>query len=160
MEIIIIAAMAKNRVIGKNNSIPWHIPEDLQFFKKTTLGFPVIMGRKTFDSLKKPLPRRTNIVISRNPWAKQDKVIAATSVEEALDWCTSKYPKVFIIGGQQIFSQTIEQADALILSVLDREVAGDCFFPEFSHLPFEKTVTQRYDTAREPFTVHYYRRAR
>lgn len=157
METILIAVMATNRTIGKNNTIPWHIPEELNFFKKTTMGYPVIMGRKTFESLPGLLPGRQNVVISRNKDYRTEGADNVTSLEQALLRC-GKADKVFILGGTQIFEAALPKADAIILSVLDRAVEGDTFFPEFSMEEFKETSRERHEKGKEPFTVHYYKR--
>lgn len=158
MEIILIAAMAKNRIIGRDNIIPWHIPEELRFFKETTMGYPVIMGRKTFESLKKPLPGRQNIVISRNSQYHSPGTDNATSFDGALALCPEDCRKAFILGGSQIFEIALEKADKIILTILDRDVDGDCYFPEFSNSLYRETDSIRYEGGSEPFTVHYYSR--
>ncbi|WP_163336304.1 dihydrofolate reductase [Desulfopila sp. IMCC35008] len=158
MEIILIAAMAKNRIIGRDNIIPWHIPEELRFFKETTMGYPVIMGRKTFESLKKPLPGRQNIVISRNSQYHSPGADNASSFEAALALCPKSTKKAFILGGSQIFEIALDKADTLILTILDRDVDGDCSFPEFSTSLYRETDSIRYEGGSEPFTVHYYSR--
>lgn len=157
MNVILIAVMATNRVIGRNNTIPWHIPEELRFFKKTTMGFPVVMGRLTFESLKGPLPGRQNIVISRNPEYQSSGTDNVTSLESALK-LTRDAEKVFILGGSQIFEKALPSADEIILSVLDREVEGDSYFPDFSDEDFQQTHHERHEEGNEPFTVYYYKR--
>ncbi len=158
MEIILIAAMAKNRIIGRDNTFPWHIPEELQFFKKTTMGYPVIMGRKTFESLKKPLPGRQNIVISRDSQYQSPGADNATSFDGALALCHTGTEKAFILGGTQIFEIALDKADTIILTVLDRDVHGDCSFPEFSTSLYRETDCVRHEGGSEPYTVHYYSR--
>jgi len=129
-EIIMIAAVSKNNVIGKNNSIPWHIKEDLQRFRELTLNFPVIMGRKTFESLPiKPLPHRTNIVLSKQENLELQGVIVKQSLEEAIEYCRG-FEKVFIIGGQNVFEQGMRYAVTLEITRVEKEVEGDAFFPE------------------------------
>lgn len=157
MKVILIAVMATNRVIGRDNTIPWHIPEELRFFKRTTMGYPVIMGRLTYESLKGPLPGRQNIVISRNPSYLTAGTDNVTSLEEALKK-TREAEKVFILGGSQIFEKALPIADQIILSVLDREVEGDIYFPEFSDDDFQQTAHERNEGGTEPFTVYYYHR--
>ncbi len=159
MEIILIAVMATNRTIGKNNTIPWHIPEELKFFKKTTMGFPVVMGRKTYESLPNLLPGRRNIVISRNSSYQTEGADNVTSLEQALERCDNA-DKVFILGGTQIFEAALPCADSIILSVLDRAVEGDTFFPLFSMVEFEEIIQKRFEKGKDPFTVHYYKRIR
>lgn len=156
MDIIIIAAMAANRVIGHNNTIPWSLPEDLRHFKEKTLGHALIMGRKTFESLGRPLPGRTNIVISRNRDLRITGCEVVSDLDEALGLCKGR-EKVFIIGGGQIFTLGIPLADALILTVLDREVEGDIRFPDFSGLGYIETGKVHHD-ASLPFSVITYKR--
>jgi dihydrofolate reductase len=158
MEIILIAAMAKNRIIGRDNTIPWHIPEELRFFKETTMGSPVIMGRKTFESLKQPLPGRQNIVISRNDHYQSPGADNTNSLDGALSLCQQGNTKAFILGGSQIFEIALEKADTIILTILDRDVDGDCSFPEFSTALFKETDSVRHEGGSEPFTVHYFHR--
>jgi|TARA_B110000902_G_scaffold231780_1_gene274278 dihydrofolate reductase len=126
MTISIIVAMTNNRVIGKDNEMPWHLSDDLKNFKKLTLGKTVIMGRLTYDSIGKPLPNRKNIVLSRS--LKDKKVNVLSSVEVALD-ITSSEEEVFIIGGQDIYLQTIKKATKLYITMINSEIEGDKFFP-------------------------------
>ena len=151
MDIIIIAAMATNRVIGDNNSIPWSLPEDLRQFKKKTLGHALIMGRKTYESLGKPLPGRRNIVVSRNRDLHIPGVMTAPGLDQALGLCRDQ-EKVFIIGGGQIFSLGLAVADTIILTILEREVAGDTTFPDFSGRGFTEMAREQFK-GREPFSV-------
>lgn len=157
MEIILIAAMAKNRVIGRNNKMPWRIPEELQFFKKTTMGHPMIMGRKTFESLPSPLPGRRHIVLSRSTDYLPKGGEYASSLRDALKRCNGA-EKVFIIGGAQIFEQSLTVVTTLLLTYLEREVEGDVFFPLFSEDEFVEESRKRYPDGTEPFTVVTYRR--
>ena len=123
------------------------------------MGYPVVMGRKTFESLPRLLPGRRNIVISRNSDYRTEGADNVTSLEQALRQCGDA-EKVFILGGTQIFEASLPVADAIILSVLDRAVEGDTCFPEFSAAEFEETDRERHAEGKEPFTVHYYRRVR
>ncbi len=124
-----IAAMSLNRVIGCSGQIPWHLPDDFKWFKKTTLGKVVVMGRKTFESLGKPLPGRTNVVVSRRGG------ICAPGIQTVSDLVTfdpAVYAEeVFIIGGAEIYTRLLPACSDLYLSVVKREVEGDVFFPEF-----------------------------
>lgn len=122
--------MAKNRVIGKDNDMPWHMPADLAHFKKVTLGKPVIMGRKTFESIGRPLPGRKNIVITRNCAWQQEGVELVTSPEDALAK-VADVEEVMIIGGGNIYQQFLNQADRLYLTFIDLEVDGDTQFPDW-----------------------------
>ncbi len=141
-----IAAIGKNRVIGKGNTLLWHIPEDLKRFKMLTLGHPVIMGRKTFDSivamLGKPLPGRTNIVVTRNNEWKFDGVEVAHSLEEALSKAKElNTQEVFVIGGAQIYEQALPFTDRLYLTLIDDTKDGDVFFPAYEQL-FTKVLIE------------------
>ncbi len=127
MKVYHVAAMAKNRVIGKDNKLPWHFPEDLKFFKQLTTGHTIIMGRKTYESIGRPLPNRTNFVLSRNA-QNYPGVQTFQSLDESLR--EVKTEKVFIIGGAELYKQTIDKADGIYLTRIDREYAGDAFYPE------------------------------
>lgn len=129
MKLILIAAHDPNLVIGNNNELPWHYSEDLKFFKRETMGSPIIMGRIVFEELnEKPLPGRENIVLSRSK--TYDHVKTFTSIEKALDYLKG-HGKVFIIGGGEVYKQTINRADELIITEIKAEYDGDTFFPEY-----------------------------
>lgn len=156
MDIVLIAAMAANRVIGRENATPWHIPEELRFFKSTTMGHPVIMGRKTFLSLSGPLPGRRNIIISRSPGPAADGTERVTSLAEAFARCHGD-DTVFVIGGAQIFALAMAHATTILLSVLAIDVVGDTYFPDIPSTIFQETSRQSYQ-ATIPFTVITYQR--
>jgi dihydrofolate reductase len=156
MDIIIIAAMAANRVIGRDNSIPWSLPEDLRQFKEKTLGHALVMGRKTYESLGHPLHGRMNIVISRNRELHISGCIVAPDFTQALALCKDQ-KKIFIIGGGQIFNLGLSIANAMILTILEREVTGDVTFPDFSGMGFIETSRKRFEES-EPFSVVTYQR--
>ena len=126
----LIAAMAKNRVIGRDNALPWHLPEDLKYFKATTLGKPILMGRKTFDSIGKPLPGRTSVVLTRNPDWAFDGCLVVSSVDDALAQLADR-EEVLVIGGAELYQQTLPRADRLYLTEIDADFEGDAWFPEF-----------------------------
>lgn len=128
--ITLIAAMAHHRVIGYNNQMPWHLPADLRHFKDCTLGKPVIMGRKTFDSIGKALPGRPNIIISRDPTLSREQCQIAHSIDEALALVTTA-PEVMIIGGANLYAQMLPLASQLYLTFIDHEFVGDTFFPQW-----------------------------
>lgn len=136
MRIVIIVAIAKNGVIGKaNGEMPWHIKEDFQHFKKTTMGFPIIMGRKSFESLGKPLPGRENIIVTRNTNLKYDfnGIKIFYSLQDAVDYSRSlNKDKVFITGGGEIYNQSISFADEMIISHMKFDVVGEVKFPDFN----------------------------
>lgn len=133
----LIVAMAENRCIGIENRLPWHLPEDLKFFKRTTLGKPIIMGRKTFDSIGKPLPGRINIVVTRNDaWEYEGVKVANTldaAIEEARQVCDANdIDEAVIIGGEQIYRLALECVNCLYITRVKAVVEGDAFFPEFN----------------------------
>ncbi|HLS97972.1 MAG: dihydrofolate reductase [Porticoccaceae bacterium] len=132
MRIALIAAVAANGVIGSDNRLPWHLPEDLREFKRVTLGKPVIMGRKTFESIGRPLPGRTNIVLSRQPGWRAEGVLVAADLASALDLArgVAADGEVMVIGGEQIYRQALPLAERLYLTFVDLAVAGDARFPE------------------------------
>jgi len=136
MKLILIAAHDPNLVIGKDGELPWHYKEDLQFFKKTTMGHPLVMGRVVFEELnEKPLPGRESLVLSRSK--DYDHVPTFESIETALESLSEK-EKVFIIGGGEIYNQTLDKADQLIITEIKKEYEGDTFFPEYRHEIGEK----------------------
>lgn len=138
MLISAIVAMSKNRVIGKDNGIPWYLPADMKYFKKTTMGHHVIMGRKTFLSIGRPLPKRTNIVLTRDPFFVATDVIVASSIKEAINYSLSaKEDEVFIIGGGEIYKQSMQQLDRIYLTQIDIEIEGEVFFPELNELEWK-----------------------
>ncbi|SUC10459.1 dihydrofolate reductase [Pasteurella canis] len=127
MTFSLIVAMTKNAVIGKDNQMPWHLPADLAWFRKHTTGKPVIMGRKTFESIGRPLPNRTNIVLSRQPYQHQG-IIWRNSLESALEFINDA-TEIMLIGGGELFKQYLPQADKLYLTEIQTELEGDTYFP-------------------------------
>ncbi|PXY99478.1 type 3 dihydrofolate reductase [Gilliamella apicola] len=135
MILSVIVAMAHNRVIGLNNQMPWHLPADLAWFKKNTLNKPVIMGRKTFESIGRPLPNRHNIVISRQIESINNKISNVSwvkSIDEAISLAQKQQPdEVFIIGGGNIYQQVLPLIERLYLTHIDAELQGDTYFPDY-----------------------------
>ncbi|HHQ4522969.1 MULTISPECIES: type 3 dihydrofolate reductase [Aeromonas] len=132
MKISMIAAMAHDRVIGKDNLMPWHMPADLAHFKRVTLGKPVLMGRKTFESIGRPLPGRRNLVISRNPDYQAEGIEVVGSVEAALALLAgSSVEELMVIGGGHLYAEMLPSADCLYLTRIDLAVEGDTRFPAF-----------------------------
>lgn len=125
-------AMDNNRVIGYNNQLPWHLPEDLKFFKRTTMGHPIAMGRKTWDSIGRPLPGRENIVITRNPEFKCEGCTVLNTIEALLEYSRQRSDEIFVIGGAEIFKLILPDADKLYLTRIYDEFKGDTFFPELN----------------------------
>lgn len=130
MTVSIIAAVSDNNVIGRNNKVPWHLSTDLKRLKNLTMGHHMLMGRKTYESLDRPLPGRTIVVITRNPGFKPDGVLTANSLEHAID-LASLDDEIFVAGGGEIYEQAIHRADRMYLTRVHVEVEGDAFFPEF-----------------------------
>ncbi|MCL1067148.1 dihydrofolate reductase [Shewanella olleyana] len=130
MRIAMIAAMANNRVIGKDNKMPWHLPEDLKHFKAMTLGKPVVMGRKTFESIGRPLPGRHNIVITRQDDYQPEGVSCVNSFEAAKE-LVKGCDELVVIGGGQLYKEILPVADTLYLTFIELTVDGDTFFPEW-----------------------------
>lgn len=128
MKISIIVAMASNRVIGLNNQMPWHLSADLKKFKKITMGSPILMGRKTYESIGRPLPGRSNIIISRNPAYQQEGCLVFDDIDKAIVSC-QEYDEVFVIGGATFYEAMLPQANILYLTQIHAEFKGDTFFP-------------------------------
>ncbi len=131
MQVSAIVAISKNRVIGKDNDIPWYLPADLKYFKKTTLNHHIIMGRKTFQSIGRPLPKRTNIILTRDAFFVASGCRIAHILEDALEIAfDNDANEVFIIGGGQIYEQAMPYVDKVYLTEVDLEVEGSVYFPE------------------------------
>lgn len=149
MKISMIAAMSRNRVIGKNNDIPWHLPNDFKFFKDTTKHHHVIMGRKNYESLPhkfRPLPDRTNIIITRQPDYPVEGAQVVSSLEESLELArTAGEAEAFIIGGGEIYKLGLDIAEIIYLTEIDAEIVGDVYFPEF-----DKTIWQESERKHHP----------
>ncbi len=155
-EFIIIVAISQNGVIGRDGRLPWHLPSDLKHFKKTTMNYPIIMGRKTFESIGRPLPGRSNIVLSRNASLSLPGCTVVHSIEEAFELCR-EYEKVFIIGGADIFNDCLPITDTIIVTALEREVDGDVYFPEIDPAVFKRTEAVNHDFE-EPYSIVRYER--
>lgn len=145
MKIYIIAALASNNVIGANNQLPWHLPEDLRWFKALTINKTIIMGRKTYESINKPLPQRTNIVLSTNPKLTIPGVTVFPSLTKALHQLSAT-PEVFIIGGARLYQAAMELADQMFLTRIEQEFAGDTFFPEIDNTTWLEISKQPHES--------------
>jgi len=158
MEIIMIAAMAANRVIGdsRTNDIPWHVPGEQERFKEKTLGHHLIMGRKTYESIGRPLPGRQTVIVTRNHKYQASDCLIAANPTAAIDHCQDS-KKVFIVGGETIYRQTFEFCSRLILTTLCRPAQGDIFFPELPKNHFIMESQEKINHP-EPYTIGYYRR--
>ena len=140
-----VVAYTTNRCIGQDNDMPWHLPKDLMHFKASTLGMPIIMGRKTWESIGRPLPGRPNFIISRNPDFSAVGATVFESLDEALAAC-SDYAQAAIVGGQQIFTLGLAVAEEIIATEIQTHIEGDTFFPE---LPSNWTETERHPQPQE-----------
>ena len=146
--ITLIAAVARNNVIGLGNAMPWRLPEDLKRFKALTLGHPIVMGRKTWESLGRPLPGRTNIVVTRNPAFVAEGAMTAASLEAALAVAAATgTDQTFIIGGAEIYRQALPLAGCMQLTEIDREFAGDAFFPSWDAAAWQETQREQHHAA-------------
>jgi dihydrofolate reductase len=157
MLISLIAAMASNRVIGHKGDIPWKIPGEQKMFKEITMDHTVIMGRKTYESLGRPLPGRTNIVITRQADYQATGCIIAHDLADALAACSQEENEAFVCGGGQLYHLALPKADRIYLTVLLREIAGDTYFPEISETEFEITQSKLIDSD-EPYSFYIYER--
>ncbi|NMG31077.1 dihydrofolate reductase [Aromatoleum evansii] len=158
-EVVLIAAVARNGVIGRDNALPWRLKADLAHFKATTVGHPVLMGRKTWESLGRPLPGRRNLVVTRDGSYAASGAEVFASLDDAL--AATGGGKVFVIGGAEIYRQLLERADALVLTEVAAEVDGDAFFPDFDRARFTETRRESHpaDANNEfPFDFAEYRR--
>lgn len=142
MIISMIAAMADNRIIGKDNQMPWHLPADFAWFKRCTMGKPVVMGRKTYESIGRPLPGRLNIVISRDETLKIEGVTTVTSIEQALD-VAGDVEEVMIIGGGTIYAACLPMANKLYVTHIEAAIDGDTQFPDWGD-QFKETYSETY----------------
>ena len=130
MKLALIAALARNRVIGRGGALPWHLPEDLKRFKRLTTGSTLLMGRKTYGSIGKPLPNRRNVVVTSRPIPG---IECYPTLDSALD-ALKDSDRIFVIGGGTLYAQLLDRADELYLTLLDRDVEGDTLFPPYAHL--------------------------
>jgi len=154
MILSLIAAMAENRVIGLNNQMPWHMPADLAHFKQVTMGKPVVMGRKTYESIGRLLPGRRNLVISRQPKPEGFTADWLHSIEDALKLLQSE-TEVMVIGGAELYRQTLPLADRLYLTEFELDVAGDAWFPDYNLVGTWRISSEQQCSADEKNPVSY-----
>ena len=146
MRVSFIVAKAENNVIGINNKLPWHLKEDLQNFKKITMGHHILMGRKTFESIGKALPGRMSLVVSSEPKANQDSVLWFSSIFRAIKQAErSGESELFIIGGEKVFKAALSLCDRIYLSEVHGEVKGDTYFPQLSVKNWNKVSEQKFE---------------
>ncbi|PIE59597.1 MAG: hypothetical protein CSA32_03370 [Desulfobulbus propionicus] len=156
MDVILLAAMTPNRVIGYKNTIPWSLKSDLQFFKKVTMGHCLLMGRKTWLSLSSTLPGRRKIVLSTRPLEDCSDCLHATSFEQALVFCENE-EKVFVVGGTGVFAEGLKHASTLLLTVVHQDFIGDTFFPD---IPVDEFILRGHVTLLDdiPCTIYEFQR--
>ncbi|MEH6583658.1 MAG: dihydrofolate reductase [Halioglobus sp.] len=150
MRLSIIVAVAENGVVGKNNALPWYLPADLQYFKRTTLGKPIVMGRKTYESIGRPLPGRTNIVVTRNSRYAADGVRVVGSMEEALELAADiavidGQEELMVIGGAAVYAAAMPMADYLYVTEVHAAVDGDAYFPAIDWSQWREESRERHD---------------
>ncbi len=151
----IIVAMAQNRTIGANNTLPWRCPEDLRHFKALTMGHHMVMGRKTFDSIGKPLPGRTTVVVTRNRDLNIAGCIMGHSLKDAIAACSGD-EKIFIVGGAELYVQALPLVDTLYITEIQQEVTGDAHFPEFNRTEWQEVAReQRSQETPQPLAYHF-----
>jgi dihydrofolate reductase len=159
----LIVAMAKNRVIGVNNTLPWRLPADLKHFKALTMGHHIVMGRKTYESIGKPLPGRTSVVVTRNAGYSAPGVTAVNSLPAAISACGDD-DEIFVIGGAELYLQAITLADRIYLTEIDADICGDAYFPEFNPAEWLETSRETHSqTEPQPLQYHfvvYHRKSR
>ena len=159
MRISLIAAMAKNRVIGRQGDIPWKIPGEQKIFKKFTLGHAVIMGRKTFESLGQPLRERTNIIVTRQKNYRAEGCLVAHDLAGAIECCPADEDEAFICGGGQLYHEALPLADRIYLTVIPREIDGDTYFPDISLNEFKVSQSESIQVEGiEPYDFFIYER--
>ena len=146
----VIVAAAENGVIGRNNALPWHLSEDLRYFKRVTMGKPIVMGRKTFESIGRPLPGRTNIVISRNPCYSAEGVHVVSTLDAALELAESVAlidgaEELMVIGGAQIYADSLPRAGRLYLTEVHAEVDGDAYLPPIDWSQWREMCRERHE---------------
>jgi len=155
MRLSIIVAMDDNQLIGKDNALPWHLPADLGYFKKTTTGKTVLMGRKTYESIGRPLPNRRNVVVSRNNNFSAEGCEVVDSIDAALELAKDD-DEVMVMGGASFYEQMLPAAQRLYITRIDGEYEGDAHFPEFDQNEFVETFRESHDPdEKNPHTYHF-----
>ena len=158
MTLSLIVALANNRVIGVNNTLPWHLPEDLKRFRALTTGHHIIMGRKTYESLGRLLPNRTTVIVTRNPTYQLHGALIAHSLEQALALCYDD-DEAFLIGGAELYQAGLNLAQKMYVTSIDLEVTGDAYFPEWDVNQWQETASEAHTSAQGlPFSYLTYQR--
>lgn len=145
-KVYLVAAVAANGVIGKDGQLPWHLPEDLKHFKRLTLGHPIIMGRRTWESLGKPLRERDNIVVTHKSGYEAPGAAVANSLEAALALCAGE-PAAFVIGGHRLFAESMSLAAGLVMTEIHRDFQGDTWFPDYDRSKWRETQREAHTAA-------------
>ncbi|AQU79445.1 MULTISPECIES: dihydrofolate reductase [Planococcus] len=158
--ISLMVAHDPNRVIGKDNELPWHIPADLAYFKKQTIGKGIVMGRNTYESIGRPLPKRRNIVVTRNDDYQADGVDVVHNVQDAIKLATEFHEEVMIIGGEQIFESILPDADRLYITLVHQTFDGDTYFPEYGREWKLVSESEQQISNEVPFSYLVYERRR
>lgn len=155
MKIELIAAMSENKVIGVNNQLPWHLSEDLKHFKKLTMGKPILMGRKTYESIGKPLPKRTNIVLTSDPAYVAPGCVVVNSIDEALE-VGKALDGFVVIGGAEIYKQFLDMAEVMYLTMVHTTIEGNAHFPMFEQAQWEEEILSTYEAdEKHPFSFTF-----
>ncbi|PEZ08067.1 dihydrofolate reductase [Bacillus sp. AFS018417] len=155
--ISLLVAMDKNRLIGKDNQLPWHLPADLAYFKKVTMGHPIIMGRKTFESIGRPLLGRTNIILTRNKNYEMEGCEVIHSIDDVQKMDEQMNEEIFVIGGAEIFKEVLPFADRLYITKIEEVFEGDTFFPEINYDQWKEiSVEQGVTDEKNPYTYAYH----
>lgn len=161
-QLVLIAALARNRVIGRDNRLPWHLPADLRFFKRTTMGKPLLMGRRTWESIGRPLPGRRMIVLSRDPAYQAPGGAVARSLDEARE-IAGTVPEIVVIGGASLYAQTLPLAECMYLTLVDADVPGDAWFPDWNSLEWKQVWEEAHPADADhawPYQFQRWERAR
>jgi dihydrofolate reductase len=158
MKISLIVAMSSNRAIGLDGQMPWHLSADLKRFKQITMGHPIIMGRLTFEAIGRPLPGRTNIIVSRNPSYQQESCVVVDSIDAAINYGCRLADEVFVIGGATLYEATLPLADSLYITQINQDFEGDTFFPDFDTNDWTEVEREDVvDDANVSFTYSFFR---
>lgn len=158
MRLSILVAMAKNRVIGKNNALPWHLPADLKHFKALTMGHPIIMGRKTYESIGRLLPGRTNVIVTRQKAYQVAGAITVNSIDDAFKVCQAGVDgndEVFLIGGAELYRQTFELCDRIYITEIQQDFDGDTFFPAFNMEEWKEIAREKHFSEDGTLDYHF-----
>lgn len=150
----LIVAMDQNRLIGNNNALPWHLPADLKYFKAATMSKPIVMGRKTYESIGKPLPGRRNIVVTRDSTYQAEGCEVVNDIDQALD-LTAGAEEVMVIGGMQIYELALPRVSRMYLTMIEHEFAGDAWFPEFDMTQWREVSAEAHQYNADSLTFEY-----